>query len=447
MFYFEEHFKINGFNMRYAFIFSLLLWHSSTCAITFFLDSNSCQLKGDTHTFKADIRLSPTTNDLNEKKAMLREMLVAEYLTTIDHDNMLYAYAKERFVINGSQRNSTTGNDWVVKQLHYSLHVTSATDCNEKYGTTTAEFITGERTYNTVLVPEKEIIVKTKKEERPLPSFSIPTVSNSSFFGVHLNDSKQKVVKQLGLASLELISGNKQILVYFRNHALHFINNKLIGYQYHRELLPMSLSNELNLLNQPLNLTTKSQKSYLLSQYLEPNDLSTLRNNYTNFETALFKVNSTQNKHRIISLQIGSLVSNMSKASPCFNFDDKSNNQFALLNAKTKLKMNTAKGQKVLISPCNEMAYFSRGYISQIKLAPPIATNALNLSALKSYFKNDKWQFYNLSQGDNFKKLAQLGHYDLFLDTAEFTSEEWDGFFYIMEDKLISATLSPNNYD
>jgi len=431
--------------MRYFFILSLLLWHGAASAISIFLDDTNCQLSDNNQSFKTDIRLSPTTDDLNEKKVMLRKKLITEYLATIDHKGTHSAYIKERFVISNSQRNSTAGNDWVVRQLHYTLNVTSATDCDEGYALTTAEFITGERTYNTVLVPKKEIIVQPKGKARPFSSFAIPTLSHSSLFGVQLNDSKQKVEQKLGIASLELASANQQVLVYFRNHAFHFVDNKLIGYQYHRELLPMSLNNELNLLDQAISLETKSQESYLLSQDLEPNDLSTLKNSYKNFETALFKLSSSQSKHRIISLQLGSLISDMEISAPCFNFDDKSNNQSAQLNAQAKLKMYTTKGKKVLVSPCNEMVYFSRGYISQIKLAPPIDTTDLNLDPLKSYFKNDEWQFYSLSQGDSITKLTELGSYDFFLDSAEFSSKDWDGYFYIMENKLISATLTPNH--
>lgn len=431
--------------MRYFFILSLLLWHGAASAISIFLDDTNCQLSDNNQSFKTDIRLSPTIDDLNEKKVMLRKKLITEYLATIDHKGTHSAYIKERFVISNSQRNSTAGNDWVVRQLHYTLNVTSATDCDEGYALTTAEFITGERTYNTVLVPKKEIIVQPKGKVRPFSSFAIPTLSHSSLFGVQLNDSKQKVEQKLGIASLELASANQQVLVYFRNHAFHFVDNKLIGYQYHRELLPMSLNNELNLLDQAISLETKSQESYLLSQDLEPNDLSTLKNNYKNFKTALFKVDSAQSKHRIISLQLGSLISDMEMTSPCFNFDGKSNNQFAQLNAQARLKMHTTKGKKVLVSPCNEMVYFSRGYISQIKLAPPIDTHDLNLGPLKSYFKKDKWQFYSLSQGDSITELTELGSYDFFLDSAEFSSNDWDGYFHVIEDKLISATLTPNH--
>ncbi|MEI8640241.1 hypothetical protein P4S68_00625 [Pseudoalteromonas sp. Hal099] len=77
----------------------------------------------------------------------------------------------------------------------------------------------------------------------------------------------------------------------------------------------------------------------------------------------------------------------------------------------------------------------------------PFSTAKIKLAALAGYInQSTQWNLSGVKYNDPVASLAKLGDYDEFFDSAEFTSQHWDGYFYIYDGKLLSAELTSNDY-
>ncbi|XQF92881.1 hypothetical protein ACOBV9_00575 [Pseudoalteromonas espejiana] len=277
--------------------------------------------------------------------------------------------------------------------------------------------------------------------------FENPLITPTDFFGLQFGSSYEQVLASLGLASLTLSDKNNTILVYGRNHAFHFKNNVFKGYQFHETLLPMVINNELSLANEKLQVSTGTEQAISLDTNLTQQAINRLKNSFDEVETASYKISINKSEQRVIGISHGELIKHIENTTQCYNGNVLADEYLKKHKNNKTLKVVNEDHENIIITPCYEFIYEGNGYISKLKLIEPFSTTNIKLNALASYInQSTHWNLSGLKYNDPVSSLAKLGNYDEFFDSAEFTSQYWDGYFYIYDGKLLSAELTSNDY-
>ncbi|MBQ4834093.1 hypothetical protein J8L70_12640 [Pseudoalteromonas sp. MMG010] len=431
--------------MRFILFTLLFLCHWNAFAINYFVKDESCEPTSDT----IQIKMSSKLSNLNEKtaeKKRLRSKAIEEYSAKGVHAENVQVV--EQFQLEVLSRKMNSAMSKVTRNLDYVVRFTPSTHCNQQKAITEDMFIAGtHKQGKTLLIKGKTVEFTVNTSNTPkFTEFKNTSVTPSSFVGQTLGQSIERTLSSLGLASLEFGNGNKKILVYGRNHALHFIDNKLVGYQFHINLLPMLLNNELSLENKELEIRLDAQDPIYLNTPLTAQHITQLKKHFTHIDTAIYKESINETNHHLAGISQGTLIENIDSNSKCYGGVGSVNDFMNKHQDHLPLKLLNENLKSIIITRCNELLYERAGYISKIKLIEPFSTKNIKLVALANYFnKSSAWQFASAKYESPTDTLSAIGEYDEFLDKAEFSSELWDGYFYTYDGLLISAELTNNN--
>lgn len=437
--------QTKGIDMRFILLALLLLCHSKANAVDFFFKDKSCKSTSETIEVKLSTKLS-NLNDKTSEKRRLRSKAIEKYNNK--GINAESVHVVDQFHLEISSRKNNSSFSKVTGHLDYVGSFTPSKNCNKQKAITEDMFIAGKHKQGkTHIVKGKKIEFTVNMSNGPkFKEFNDMRVTPSLFFGQQLGQSLEQTRSALGLASLELGSENKKILIYGRNHAFHFIDSKLVGYQFHINLLPMMLNNELPLTNKELEIHLDSHEPIKLNTALTTQLISKLKQSFSSINTATYKKSMTETQQQIAGISQGTLVKSIKGNSNCYGGNGLVDDYIKKNRSNFTLELLNADHEKIIITNCNELLYDNAGYISKIKLIEPFSTKNIKLKALANYFKKSSaWQFAGVKYEGFTDSLSSIGEYDEFLDKAEFTSELWNGYFHTYDGLLISAELMNNN--
>jgi hypothetical protein len=282
------------------------------------------------------------------------------------------------------------------------------------------------------------------------PQIIHSSITKNSFYGFNLGMTKEEVIKQTNGFNLDIkLNENSSIHIINRNHAFIFKNNKLIGYEYGRNLLPTMIANKLPLseispvfisskgnikihgngLTQEeiryIKLVNKSSKFIKIKRYSDGKKLTHL-NSFKFGKTSGFKLSTAQNT---------CLDSNIAK--PEIHNKIESNYLF---------RFNFKKNSNAYLTSCNQLITFKSNEFSNLSLFQSINIKTASLSMIKPLFSNiTNWHFLNIEKEMSESQVVEkLNIDDAFMmnDILEFSNDNWQGYFTFNEDKVISAELS-----
>ncbi|NWL14974.1 hypothetical protein FHG08_04220 [Pseudoalteromonas sp. Scap03] len=431
--------------MRIILFLILCIWQCSAQATTYFVKDKSCENTSDTLVIKTEITLSKSDDEAKAQKDLRAEAL-SKFKNATKKSSDSQIHIKEKFlIIRETNQNNLSSSD--KRHLHYTAYFTPSKNCNEQQAMSKAVFIEGEHLFGILQSTENKITISFKNKKPLFKEFDSKLVKPNFFFGTKFGQSTQEVAHILGLHSLELKSENKLIRVYGRNHALHFINNQLVGYQFHLNLLPMQINNVLTLENKELKIKLNNDVVVEAAAPITPLQIKALKKKFVNVETAYYKSSDTKIEQRLIGLSQGQLIGKVAFNKHCIkSFTAKADGNFNK-NLNTSLKLISSSEKNINVTPCSEFLYEEADSIAKLKLFEPISTNNIKLAALADYFKQgNSWEFSDIKYKDPVANLAQLGDYYELFDSVEFTSQYWDGYFYINDGKLLNAELTSNDF-
>lgn len=428
-------------------LFTLLcFWQWSVQAANYFVEDKSCEAISS----EVEIEISTTLRDLDNhqrKRQSLRNKALNKYNEqyTKQHEQL---YVEERFTTKSSHSAETPTISRAQKKLHYIINLTPSKNCNQQVAMSSEVFISGmhkRSLSNTIEGTAIEVTLDISSPE--FTEFENPLITPTDFFGLQFGSSYEQVLASLGLASLTLSDKNNTILVYGRNHAFHFKNNVFKGYQFHETLLPMVINNELSLANEKLQVSTGTEQAISLDTNLTQQAINRLKNSFDEVETASYKISIDKSEQRVVGISHGELIKHIENTTQCYNGNVLADEYLKKHKNNKTLKVVNEDHENIIITPCYEFIYEGNGYISKLKLIEPFSTTNIKLSALANYInQSTHWNLSGLKYNDPVASLAKLGNYDEFFDSAEFTSQYWDGYFYIYDGKLLSAELTSNDY-
>ncbi len=429
-------------------LFTLLcFWQCTAQATNYFVKDKSCEAISP----EIEISLSATLRDLDNhqrKRQNLRQKALNKYSEQYNqqHEQL---YVEERFTTNSSHAAETPTISRAQKKLHYLIKLTPSKNCNQQVAMTSELFISGMHKHslsNTIEGNAIDVTLDINNSPK-FTQFNNPLITPTNFFGLQFGSSYEQVLASLGLASLSLSDSNNAILVYGRNHAFHFKNNVFIGYQFHETLLPMVINNELSLANEKLQISTGTDQAIFLDTDLTQPTINKLKNSFDEVETASYKVSINKSEQRVVGISHGELVEHIKSNTQCYNGTILADEYLKKHKNSKTLKVVNEDHDNIIITPCYEFIYEGNGYISKLKLVEPFSTAKIKLAALAGYInQSTQWNLSGVKYNAPVASLAKLGDYDEFFDSAEFTSQHWDGYFYIYDGKLLSAELTSNDY-
>ncbi|TMO70927.1 hypothetical protein CWC17_18010 [Pseudoalteromonas sp. S3785] len=429
-------------------LFALLcFWQCTAQATNYFVQDKSCEAISP----EIEISLSATLRDLDNhqrKRQNLRQKALNKY-TAQYKQQYEQLYVEEHFTTQSSHSAETPTISRAKKKLHYLIKLTPSKNCNQQVAMTSELFISGmhKRSLSTTIEGNAMEVTLDINNAPKFTQFNNPLITPTNFFGLQLGSSYEQVLATLGLASLSLSDKNNAILVYGRNHAFHFKNNVFIGYQFHEMLLPMVINNELSLANEKLQISTGTEQTISLDTNLTQQAINKLKNSFDEIETASYKVSIDKSEQRVVGISHGEIIKNIENTTQCYNGSMLADKYLKKHENSKTLKVVNEDHDNIIITPCYEFIYEGNDYISKLKLVEPFSTANIKLAALAGYINQSKqWSLTGINYNDPVSNLAKLGDYDEFFDSAEFTSEHWDGYFYIYDGKLLSAELTSNDY-
>jgi hypothetical protein len=425
-------------------------WQFNAHAVSYFIKDTSCEAISK----EIQTNVSVSFDDLDDKqrlKKTLREKALKKYFE--QHIATKELYVEEQFTTENKSSDLPSFSR-IKDRFHYSITLTPSKNCNRQQAMTEDVFISGKHKQGISQkmtgkkIEGKTIEVTLNMNNKPkFTEFENPIITPNTVFGLQFGSSIKDAFITLGLASLELGNDENKILVYGRNHALHFINEKLVGYQFNESLLPMFLSNELSLANQELKIQINSSPLISLDTPLTHAQLSELNSNFNQVNTAYYKTDIGKNERRLIGISQGKLIPKINTIDNCFAGTPLIGEYLKNNHKKITLKLVSEAHENIIITHCNELIYAKNGDIEKIKLIEAFSSKNIALEALANYFKQSQtWAFSGVKYNDPVERLSSIGDYYEFLDTVEFTSPAWEGYFYLYEGKLLNAELISNTH-
>lgn len=270
------------------------------------------------------------------------------------------------------------------------------------------------------------------------------SITNKSAFGVPLGASYEEAVNSLGRFTLYWPINNRlSIALIGRNHLFMFENNVFIGYQFHNNLLPMSLANQLELVGMDFQLTA-ANKVINSKDYLSENEKRVLEKSYAKVSFQSMHHDNETSFSKIESIQIGKLHEiNKSKTLPCYNSNN-SFNQFLTQNKLSLVSFIDVDEKKSLLSGCLQKFTLSgNGKLREVNLLDEIGSADKNSQTISALVKTLKpWTLDQVKYGQSASELLALGA-KLEWQQALLETPKWHGIFEIYDDVIYSGKVIP----
>ena len=446
-----------------SFIPLLLVLPQLSFALDFYSNESSCENIIKTNPIKIKEKVNTSRRNLIRNK---REFLTNKMLDKIN----LYAQENDINSVYVKSFNTQHHTDESLKSVVNSKQQTGyaifypAINCDNSLKLTPREFdqfiknksplVSTQTQSNLTLDFEVESKAQTSTTKHSTsvtpPVLADSFVSKNSFYGFRLGMDKKDVIKATNGFNLDIqLNAQTSMHIINRNHAFIFQNNKLIGYEYGRNLLPTMLANIIPLGELTPIFTLQNENISIHNNGLSQKEINVIKsiNNSAEF-IKIKRYSDGKTLTHLNSFKFGNtsdLDLNSSKDS-CLNTNNLSNQTINNIRSNYLFRFNIKTKTKTYLTSCNQLITFKRNTFSELSLIEEINIKSASLNILDSLFSNiTNWQFLNvekeMSESQVVKKLNIDDAY-MMNDILEFSNDNWQGYFTFNEDRVISAELS-----
>ncbi|CCQ11381.1 hypothetical protein PALB_22720 [Pseudoalteromonas luteoviolacea B = ATCC 29581] len=271
---------------------------------------------------------------------------------------------------------------------------------------------------------------------------SILSFTENSVLGMTLGTHYDQFIEQIGRPSLDWQVGPRQrVSLVGRYIALFFQDGQLVGYQYNDNLLPMSLSNELEFFDQQesVKLNVDNAEISLRSPISSESQQAALKTDLK-LDVESYKKTDTVNEDKLVGVSVGEVFTLVTpKPLSCLDFSTKNVD----LSGRNVIRFYNQKSALNVLTGCNQtLELASDGSVNRVNLRESFSLENTALSTLEALLlQQQPWQFAGLKHTDNVEKLAQKGTVSRTKREAEFDSKNWYGFFSLVDNKVVSGSL------
>ncbi|WP_404392532.1 hypothetical protein [Pseudoalteromonas phenolica] len=296
------------------------------------------------------------------------------------------------------------------------------------------------------VINSSEISFEVNLEKLKKKSLNIEnaTISSRSVMGAKFGERFEDIQSRFGRFSLIWPLGSERtIALVGRNHAFYFSSNKLVGYQFSESLLPVSLSNHLEIFKKPLTIQLENDHQIGFND-ISSEDLLALESEFKNLITVrVGDAFSEQVTVKIESFSIGEVTVGAEEVIPsCLEMDDLTT---GFNDKKEKLISFFSQDNKVnYLSACNQLVSM-KGFdeVGNVSLIDSWSMKGVNLGYGNIFVGFAPWTFLSIKKGTSIEALKQHGTIDVFMDDLEFVSKDgdWSGKFYLENNMLVSGEI------
>lgn len=269
-------------------------------------------------------------------------------------------------------------------------------------------------------------------------------ITEDSIFGLSIGDSYHSAIEKLGRFTLVWpIDDSLKLTLIGRNHLFVFKNDVLAHYQYHSNLLPMSLANQLELEAMDFDILLASS-NINIKDNLSDTLVSELQGSFSNVSFNSIHNDGVTSFKKLKSFSIGKpILINTTNSLACYNGDtafeqflsNKNHNLVYFVDVDNKSAMLSGCLQKFVLS--------ASGKLKEIILLDEISKAQSNSQIVDLWVSNLKpWTFDNIKHGQSVDELLALGAkqewQNLLLETTN-----WLATFDVYEDAVYTGKIIP----
>ncbi|MFY8351197.1 hypothetical protein AAEU29_11730 [Pseudoalteromonas sp. SSM20] len=269
-------------------------------------------------------------------------------------------------------------------------------------------------------------------------------ISKSAIFGIAIGDSYDDTITKLRRFTLVWpINNSVKMTLIGRNHLFLFEDNLLVHYQYHSNLLPMSLANQLELeaMDFKINLASSSIN---IKDNLSDKQKNELQNIFSDVTFSSIHHDGETTFSRLNSFSIGEPIEikNLTKL-PCFE-NDANYDQFLIKNKDAMVSFVDVDNKSALLTGClQKFVLLANGNLKEIALLDEISKGKANIQIITILINHLKpWTFNNIKHGQSVAALSALGA-KIEWQQAVLETPNWHGIFEIYDDAVYSGKIIP----
>jgi len=445
------------------FIPLLLVLPQLSFALDFYSNESSCENIIKTNPIKIKEKVNTSRRNLirNKRDFLTSKMLdkINLYAQENDINSVLVKSFNTQYHTDGSLKSTVNAKQQTGYAIFYP-----AVNCDSSLKLTQQEFdqfiknespLVSTQTQSKLTLDfevESKAQTSTTKHSTSVkpPVLADSFISKNLFYGFSLGMDKKDVVMATNGFNLDIQLNEKSSMhIINRNHAFIFQNNKLIGYEYGRNLLPTMLANKIPLSELTPIFTSTNENIPVHNNGLSQKEINGIKS--INDSAKFIKVKRYSDGKTLThlnSFKFGD-ISGLNLSSPkssCLNTNNLSNRAINDIESNYLFRFNIKKKTKAYLTSCNQFITFKRNTFSELSLIEEINTNSSSLSILDSLLSNiTNWQFLNIEKEmSEIQVVEKLNIDDAYMlnDILEFSNDNWQGYFTFNEDKVISAELS-----
>ncbi|WP_105168453.1 hypothetical protein [Pseudoalteromonas sp. T1lg23B] len=281
---------------------------------------------------------------------------------------------------------------------------------------------------------------------------SIPTshVTRNTPYGIELGTTYMEAEEKIGhFSAVWPANDSTKIAFLGRDNAFIFQDDKLIGYQFNRSLLPIDLRNRIELISeQPIFNFSHNGEHHIIDKFINAEQLDSLKKHFDNVHTVNIKVSDQAIRVQLEGLSIGTQLNAQLKANAMPCFEGKTNIDQFIRDHKSSLFRVIGFANKVsYITGCSESIQLHHsGKAHSIELFEPISQANGFLYALDNLLAPmQNWSYSGINYGDNQDVLQNFKTKVKDKGVIEVDSANWFGVFNIYENTIANATLYPKS--
>lgn len=290
-------------------------------------------------------------------------------------------------------------------------------------------------TYNTMIDPNKSRL-KPK-----LTEVLDTSVTTDQVFGIKLGDSFSQAEEKIGRFTMQWpINAYQKFTFIGRNNVFLFEHDKLVGYQYAFNLLPISLANLIDIYDVSLSTPLSHQQTQIANRDLDEMTVSALKEKFPDIKFFVEGRYTTDPKTKLSALTIGKTEIAKPIAPACWSGQEDIK-AFITKHQGDLMQWRGIDKKTLFYTGCNQLIEQSQfGRVIGVKLLENWSLSNANLSGL-SVISNvlTPWQFYGVNYLDPESRASQIGSIEHLYGTIEVVNSDWVGHFKSYDGQLVSA--------
>lgn len=269
-------------------------------------------------------------------------------------------------------------------------------------------------------------------------------ISKSAIFGIAVGDSYDDTITKLGRFTLVWpINNSVKMTLIGRNHLFLFEDNQLVNYQYHSNLLPMSLANQLELeaMDFKINLASSSIN---IKDNLSDKQKSELQNIFSDVTFSSIHHDGETTFSRLNSFNIGEPIEIKNLNNLPYFENDANYDQFLIKNKDVMVSFVDVDNKSALLTGClQKFVLLANGNLKEIALLDEISKGRANIQIITKLISHLKpWTFNNIKHGQSVAALSELGA-KIEWQQAVLETPNWQGTFEIYDETIFSGKVIP----